>query len=44
MGSPSVGDVTDAAELVRLDEDSYYQDPMGLFTRLRETSRPVARA
>ncbi len=33
--------VTDAAELIPLDEDSYYQDPMGLFARLRE-SRPVA--
>jgi cytochrome P450 len=31
--------VTDAAELVPLD--SYYQDPMGFFARLRE-SRPVA--
>jgi cytochrome P450 len=33
--------VTDAAELVPLDEDSYYQDPQGFFARLRE-SRPVA--
>jgi cytochrome P450 len=33
--------VTDAAELVSLDEDSYYQDPRGFFARLRE-SRPVA--
>jgi cytochrome P450 len=33
--------VTDAVELVPLDEDSYYQDPMGFFARLRE-SRPVA--
>jgi cytochrome P450 len=33
--------VTDAAELVPLDEDSYYQDPPGFFARLRE-SRPVA--
>jgi len=35
--------MTDAADLVLLDEDSYYQDPMGLFARLRE-SRPVAPA
>jgi cytochrome P450 len=35
--------MTDAAQLVPLDEDSYYQDPMGLFARLRE-SRPVAPA
>jgi cytochrome P450 len=34
--------VTDAAEVVSLDEDSYYQDPQGFFARLRE-SRPVAR-
>jgi hypothetical protein len=33
--------VTDAAELVSPDEDSYYQDPQGFFARLRE-SRPVA--
>ena len=33
--------VTDATELVPLDEDSYYQDPLGFFARLRE-SRPVA--
>ena len=33
--------MTDAVELVPLDEDSYYQDPMGFFARLRE-SRPVA--
>jgi cytochrome P450 len=33
--------VTDAAGPVPLDEDSYYQDPMGFFARLRE-SRPVA--
>jgi len=33
--------VTDPIELVSLDEDSYYQDPAGLFARLRE-SRPVA--
>jgi cytochrome P450 len=33
--------VTDAAELVPLDEDSYYQDPQGFYARLRE-SRPVA--
>jgi len=35
--------MTDAADLVLLDQDSYYQDPMGLFARLRE-SRPVAPA
>lgn len=29
------------AELLPLDEDSYYQDPVGFFARLRE-SRPVA--
>ena len=33
--------VTDAVDLVPFDEDSYYQDPMGFFARLRE-SRPVA--
>ena len=33
--------VTDAVELVPFDEDSYYQDPVGFFARLRE-SRPVA--
>ena len=33
--------MTDAVELVPLDEDSYYQDPQGFFARLRE-SRPVA--
>jgi cytochrome P450 len=33
--------VTDAAELVPLDGDSYYQDPVGFFARLREP-RPVA--
>ena len=33
--------MTDAAELVSLDEDSYYQNPQGFFARLRE-SRPVA--
>jgi cytochrome P450 len=33
--------MTDAADLVSLDGDSYYQDPMGFFARLRE-SRPVA--
>ncbi len=33
--------VTDAVELVPLDEGSYYQDPVGFFARLRE-SRPVA--
>ena len=33
--------VSDAVELVPLDEDSYYQDPLGFFARLRE-SRPVA--
>jgi cytochrome P450 len=33
--------VTDAIQPVSVDEDSYYQDPMGFFARLRE-SRPVA--
>ena len=33
--------MTDAIQLVPLDEDSYYQDPLGFFARLRE-SRPVA--
>jgi cytochrome P450 len=33
--------VTDAVQLAPFDEDSYYQDPLGFFTRLRE-SRPVA--
>jgi cytochrome P450 len=33
--------VTDPAQLVSLDEDAYYQDPVGFFARLRE-SRPVA--
>ena len=33
--------MTDAAELLPFDEDSYYQDPLGFFARLRE-SRPVA--
>lgn len=33
--------VTDATQLAPLDEDSYYQDPLGFFARLRE-SRPVA--
>jgi cytochrome P450 len=33
--------VTDSAQLVSLDQDAYYQDPMGFFARLRE-SRPVA--
>ncbi len=33
--------MTDAIELEPLDEDSYYQDPLGFFARLRE-SRPVA--
>jgi cytochrome P450 len=36
-----VRNVTDAIEPVSLDEDSYYQEPQGLFARLRE-SRPVA--
>jgi cytochrome P450 len=36
-----VWNVTDAVALVPLDEDSYYQDPVGFFARLRE-SRPVA--
>ena len=35
-----VWNVTDPAQLVSLDEDAYYQDPMGFFARLRE-SRPV---
>jgi cytochrome P450 len=33
--------VTDAIQLESLDEDSYYQDPLGFFAGLRE-SRPVA--
>jgi cytochrome P450 len=33
--------VADAIQLEPLDEDSYYQDPLGFFARLRE-SRPVA--
>ena len=33
--------MTDSIPLVPLDEDSYYQDPLGFFARLRE-SRPVA--
>jgi cytochrome P450 len=40
-GQPRAWNVTDAAELVPFDEDSYYQDPLGFFARLRE-SRPVA--
>jgi cytochrome P450 len=36
-----VWSVSDAIQLVSFDEDSYYQDPLGLFARLRE-SRPVA--
>jgi len=36
-----VSNVTDAIQLVPFDEDSYYQDPLGFFARLRE-SRPVA--
>jgi cytochrome P450 len=36
-----VWNVTDAIQLVSFDEDSYYQDPVGFFARLRE-SRPVA--
>jgi cytochrome P450 len=36
-----VSKVTDAIELEPLDEDSYYQDPLGFFARLRG-SRPVA--
>jgi cytochrome P450 len=36
-----VCNVADAVQLVPLDEDSYYQDPLGFFARLRE-SRPVA--
>jgi cytochrome P450 len=38
-----VWNVTDAVELVPLNEDSYYQDPVGFFARLRQ-SRPVAPA
>jgi cytochrome P450 len=33
--------VTDAVQLAPFGEDSYYQDPLGFFARLRE-SRPVA--
>jgi cytochrome P450 len=33
--------VTDATQPESFDEDSYYQDPLGFFARLRE-SRPVA--
>ena len=33
--------MTDPIQLESFDEDSYYQDPLGLFARLRE-SRPVA--
>ncbi len=33
--------MTDADQLVSLDQDAYYQDPAGFFARLRE-SRPVA--
>jgi cytochrome P450 len=36
-----VSHVTDADQLMSLDEDAYYQDPAGFFARLRE-SRPVA--
>jgi len=36
-----VWNVTNAIQPVSLDEDSYYQDPLGFFARLRE-SRPVA--
>jgi len=35
--------MADAADLVSLDDDAYYQDPLALFARLRE-SRPVALA
>src|SRR5579862_6845112 len=38
---PRVWDVADEVQLVPFDEDSYYQDPVGFFARLRE-SRPVA--
>jgi cytochrome P450 len=41
IGGPSVWNVTDAVELVLLDEDSYCQHPAGFFARLCE-SRPVA--
>jgi cytochrome P450 len=37
----TVWNVTDEIQLEPYDEDSYYQDPLGLFARLRE-SRPVA--
>ena len=43
VDGPSVWNMTDAADLVLLDDDSYYQDPMRLFARLRE-SCPVAPA
>jgi cytochrome P450 len=33
--------VTDAMQLAPFDEDSYYQDPLGFFARLR-ASRPIA--
>ena len=33
--------MTDAIDLAPFDEESYYQDPLGFFARLRE-SRPVA--
>jgi cytochrome P450 len=36
-----VSKVTDALQPEALDEDSYYQDPLGFFARLR-ASRPVA--
>jgi len=36
-----VWSVTDETDPVPFDEDSYYQDPLGFFARLRE-SRPVA--
>jgi hypothetical protein len=36
-----VCNVTDARQPAPFDEESYYQDPMGFFARLRE-SRPVA--
>jgi cytochrome P450 len=32
-----VWNVTDAIQLVSFDEDSYYQDPVGFFARLRES-------
>lgn len=36
--------VTDATQLEPLDEDSYYQDPVGFFARLRESRLAAKRA